>query len=351
MTSTPNSTSSRSSGKSRTPNEGVLVLPAHAELQELSHEERSSLLCDTHTHIFSTWRAYKEKYPEGQHGSIRSFVQATLQSDEGNRLAKAVDVWCESPPVSNWREIVDDLSGLEVEDGGLSYHFVVGCHPDVAGNYTDEIEKQYVEAHRHPRCVGWGEIGLDYYNQPASEKQKEVLRRQLRLAVQSGEDKAITIHTRKADEDILPILKEELPVDQRLHIHCFTDSPDLADAILAHFPNAFIGITGVISYASNENTPEVVRRLGSRCTPDSPSGLRILLETDAPYLAPANLPSKQIGMTSKQRYPFCHGGVLPWTAEFIAGVLNEGKGAEDRRWTTIDVLRQARENARACYRI
>lgn len=131
----------------------------------------------------------------------------------------------------------------------------------------------------------------------------------------------------------------------------FTDSPDLADAILDHFPNAFIGITGVISYASNENTPEVVRRLGRKCSPREPAGLRILLETDAPYLAPANLPSKQIGMTSKQRYPFCHGGVLPWTAEFVASVLNEGKTDDDTQWTTVDVLRQARENARACYRI
>lgn len=57
MTSTPNSTSSRSSGKSRTPHEGVLVLPAHAELQELSSQERTSLLCDTHTHVLSTWRS------------------------------------------------------------------------------------------------------------------------------------------------------------------------------------------------------------------------------------------------------------------------------------------------------
>lgn len=167
-------------------------------------------------------------------------MQATLQADEGNRIAKVVDVWCESPPVANWRDIVDDLAKLEEQDGGFSYHFVIGCHPDVAGDYTDEIEQQYIEAHRHPRCVGWGEIGLDYYNQPANEKQKEVLRRQLRLAVKSGADKAvrvpgftsnvksahedicgrqITIHTRKADEDILPILKEELPQDQRLHIH------------------------------------------------------------------------------------------------------------------------------------
>lgn len=211
MTSTPTSTSSRSS-KSRTPHEGVLVLPAHAELQELSEKERTSLLCDTHTHVLSTWHSCpspfsflvyrsrtdsllpdKEKYPEGQYESIRSFVQATLQADEGNRIAKVVDVWCESPPVANWRDIVDDLAKLEQQDGGFSYHFVIGCHPDVAGDYTDEIEQQYIEAHRHPRCVGWGEIGLDYYNQPANEKQKEVLRRQLRLAVKSGADKAVRL--------------------------------------------------------------------------------------------------------------------------------------------------------------
>jgi TatD DNase family protein len=56
-------------------------------------------------------------------------------------------------------------------------------------------------------------------------------------------------------------------------------------------------------------------------------------------------------MTSKQRYPFCHGGVLPWTAEFVAKVLNEGKEEGDKLWTTVDVLRQARENAKKCYGI
>lgn len=62
MTSTPNSISSRSSGKSRTPHEGVLVLPAHAELQDLSEQERTSLLCDTHTHVLSTWHSCRSLF-------------------------------------------------------------------------------------------------------------------------------------------------------------------------------------------------------------------------------------------------------------------------------------------------
>ena len=67
-----------------------------------------------------------------------------------------------------------------------------------------------LEALRHPRCVGYGEIGLDYhYNFSPPEIQREVLIRQLRIAVQFG--KPLTIHTREADGDIERILKQEVP--------------------------------------------------------------------------------------------------------------------------------------------
>lgn len=88
-----------------------------------------------------------------------------------------------------------------------------------------------------------------------------MLRRQLKAALQSGQDKAITIHTREADEDIYKILTEELPREQRFHVHCFTDSPELAHKLLSHFENCFIGITGVVTYSSNENTSSALRSL------------------------------------------------------------------------------------------
>ncbi|GJN87440.1 hypothetical protein Rhopal_000389-T1 [Rhodotorula paludigena] len=326
----------------RTPHEHVLVLPVHHQLEGIDTVE----VVDTHTHVHSTFQAYKEKYPERTHATIRDYVQATLRSQSAQQVAAVVDVYCEGSDMVHFPDTVAALSDLD----GLSYHFVAGAHPHEAKNYTDELERQFLDAHRHPRCVGWGEIGLDYhYDNSPRDIQQEVLRRQLRTAIKSDPRKAITIHTREADDDILRILTEELPREQRLHIHCFTDSPSLAASLLSHFPHLYIGITGVITYSSNLNTAQVVRDLGAACSPSSPAGLRILLESDAPYMPPGNMQAKQLGMTSKQRFPFAHSGVLPWTAEFVAGVLNEGKGEGDERWTTADVLRQARENARACY--
>jgi TatD DNase family protein len=75
------------------------------------------------------------------------------------------------------------------------------------------------------------------------------------------------------------------------------------------------------------------------------------METDAPYMVPTTLPAKELGMTSKQRFPFSTASVLPWSAQYVAQVLNEGKGDDDRKWTTVDVLRQARKNAALLYKI
>jgi TatD DNase family protein len=67
----------------------------------------------------------------------------------------------------------------------------------------------------HPRCVGWGEIGLDYhYDNSPRLIQQAVFERQLRIAVRLG--KAITIHTREAEEDTERILKAEVPQDHRV---------------------------------------------------------------------------------------------------------------------------------------
>ncbi|GAA5948268.1 hypothetical protein JCM10213_002214 [Rhodosporidiobolus nylandii] len=345
MATAPAKSSRQSKSSKSTPPESVLVLPQHAELKALAEGDQVELV-DTHTHVLSTFKAYKEKYPDGQHQNIKDFVKATLPN-----MHAIVDVWCEAPMDPDWKDVVDSLVELQKEDPrGLKYHFVVGAHPHEAKLYTPSLETSFLEAHAHPACRGWGECGLDYfYDNSPREIQQEVLRKQLKAALASGLDKAITIHTRQADEDIERILKEELPREKRIHIHCFTDSPTLAASLLDHFPNLFIGITGVVSFSSNVNTAQVIRDLGAKCSPDQPEGLRIVMETDAPFMVPTTLPTKELGMTSKQRFPFSTASVLPWSAEFVAKTLNEGKAEGERLWTTVDVLRQARENARKLY--
>jgi len=216
-----------------------------------------------------------------------------------------------------------------------------------------------LEALKHPRCVGYGEIGLDYhYNNSPPEVQRAVFIRQLRTAVRVG--KPLTIHTREADEDIERILKAEVPKNHPIHVHCFTDSVQLAANLLDYFPNLYIGVTGVITYSTNLNTSAVMRHLVSAGDDPPPAAtstgtgtgatrpsraLRILLETDAPYMVPANLTAQSLSLKSGQKLPVSHSGMIPWTAEFVANVV----GGEPEGWDANRVLEVSRANAKAVY--
>ncbi|GAB1518074.1 hypothetical protein RhiTH_001133 [Rhizoctonia solani] len=338
---------------------------------------------DTHTHLHSTFEAYRKEYPEGRYTTIPEFVKgyytrATEQSESIHIPVKSlVDVWCEAPILKQWRTLAD--SALTPESraekwGDIEYHFVMGVHPHEAQYYNDEVEAELLEAMKHPRNVGLGEIGLDYhYNNSPQDVQKEVLVRQIKHAINLG--KPLTIHTREADDDIWDILSNNVPKDWKvIHIHCFTDSPVLAKKLLDHFPNLYIGITGVITYSTNENTAAVVRMLATSAPVDpSRSPLRILLETDAPYMVPANLTKHQqqtMGLKSNARMPLCHAGMIPWTAEFVASAANQGvvdqvvkevenggvkevegasEASDKKVWTAAEVMKIARENAKHVY--
>ncbi|EDR07051.1 uncharacterized protein LACBIDRAFT_328338 [Laccaria bicolor S238N-H82] len=163
---------------------------------------------------------------------------------EGRNVEAIVDVWCDAPVQKSWKTFAD--SALTPEDrqsrwGGIEYWFALGVHPHDAKHYTDAVEKDILEAMTHPRCVALGEIGLDYhYDNSPRDVQRNVFRRQLKHAVRLG--KPLVIHTREAEEDTEKILKE-VPKDYKIHVHCFSDSPEFAARLLAHFPNLYIGIT------------------------------------------------------------------------------------------------------------
>ncbi|EKM61802.1 uncharacterized protein PHACADRAFT_248680 [Phanerochaete carnosa HHB-10118-sp] len=331
--------------KNTTPGEEHLLLPVHPSRTERPEAEHEPTV-DTHTHLLSTFSAYQATYKPGNHQTIWEFVRGMYR---GRRVEAIVDVWCEAPVVKQWKELADSALAIERREkdwGGMEYWFVIGVHPHEAKSYNDVVERDIIEAMRHPRCVGWGEIGLDYhYDNSPREIQQEVFARQLRHAVKLG--KPLTIHTREAEEDTERILKAEVPKDHKIHIHCYTDSPEWAARMLEHFPNLFIGITGVITYSSNLNTSAVIRQMvSSSGESQSSSTLRIVLETDAPFMVPGNIYAALPEIKGK-RLPLCHTAMLPWTAEFVAGVANEAGGS----WDVESVMKVARENARKVYGI
>lgn len=101
---------------------------------------------------------------------------------------------------------------------------------------------------------------------------------------------------------------------------------------------------GVITYSSNLNTANVIRQLAAQGTDKS---LRIVLETDAPFMTPSNVYGSLKDM--KGKLPLSHSAMIPWTADFVAGVANEVAGAG--AWDADRVLRESRENARTMYRV
>jgi len=134
-----------------------------------------------------------------------------------------------------------------------------------------------LEAARSPRCVAWGELGLDrHYDDPPFLLQKQLLEEHLALIEeQKGDVRPIIVHCRLAVDDLLPIFTNSILNPERFVFHCFTETPAQAEKILDF--GAMISFTGVVTFP---NAPQVAD--AARLVPPD----RILVETDAPYLSP-----------------------------------------------------------------
>lgn len=152
----------------------------------------------------------------------------------------------------------------------------VGVHPHDAKLFDDAAERHLLDlARQSTRVIAWGEIGLDYhYEHSPRDVQREVFRRQLRLARE--QNLPVVIHSREADDDTITILREVLTGYQRGGVlHCFGGSLAMAqDAIELGF---FISFAGNLTFKKAEDLREVARQLPLD---------RLLIETDCPYLTP-----------------------------------------------------------------
>ncbi|XP_069907213.1 putative deoxyribonuclease TATDN2 isoform X3 [Oryctolagus cuniculus] len=181
-----------------------------------------------------------------------------------------------------------------------------GCHPHFARYYSESQERNLLHALRHPKAVAFGEMGLDYSYKcttPVPEQHK-VFERQLQLAVALR--KPLVIHCREADEDLLDVMKRFVPSDYRIHRHCFTGSYPVIEPLLKHFPNMSVGFTAVLTYSSAWEAREALRQIPLD---------RIIVETDAPYFLPRQVP--------KSLCQYAHPGLALHTVREIARVKEE----------------------------
>ena len=164
---------------------------------------------------------------------------------------------------------------VEIAERFDSVFFTVGTHPHEAARQAASDFSAMRRYASHPKCVGIGEAGLDYhYNYAPPEVAKRVFRGQISLARELG--LPLVIHTREADDDTAAILKDEMgqgPFSALLH--CFTSSRALAETGLEL--GLSISFSGVVTFKNSGELRAIAR--------DAPLE-KILVETDAPYLAP-----------------------------------------------------------------
>ena len=175
----------------------------------------------------------------------------------------------------------------------------VGIHPHNAGEGALPTPEQIAAEADHPRIIGIGESGLDYfYDKAPRDAQAENFRRHIRAARIAG--LPLVIHARQADDDILAILREERaaggPFDFLLH--CFSSGRALAEQAVEM--GGYVSFSGILTFPKSQEFREIAR--------DLPAD-RLLVETDAPYLAPVPFRGKR-----------CEPAMVAQTARVLAEV-------------------------------
>ncbi len=157
---------------------------------------------------------------------------------------------------------------------GLGFSASAGVHPHEARLATEAVFDELRALAREGRIVAIGEAGLDFhYDHSPRDVQREVFRRQVRLAREVG--LPLIVHTREADEETAAILEEEGARETGGVIHCFTGGVELARRALAL--GFSISLSGIVAFPR----AQVIQQVAKEVPRD-----RLLVETDAPFLAP-----------------------------------------------------------------
>ena len=177
----------------------------------------------------------------------------------------------------------------------------IGIHPHEADQHADLGEGALLEAAAHPRVIGIGESGLDYYYDKSDRAvQRDLFRTHIAVSRQTG--LPLIVHTRDAEDDTVAILADEMGKGAfPALIHCFTASADFGRKVLEL--GLTISLSGIVTFKNARELQDFA--------PEIPAD-RLLVETDSPFLAPVPYRGKP-----------CEPAYVRSTAEFVAGLRGE----------------------------
>lgn len=217
---------------------------------------------------------------------------AVLERARAAGVAKMLNI---STRASEWDDVI------AVAERESDVFASVGIHPHDADTHADVETATLVERTRHPRVVGIGESGLDfYYDRSDRDRQRSSFRAHIAAARETG--LPIIVHTREAEEDTHAILSEEVGKGSFSGvIHCFTASADFARKALDL--GLYISISGIVTFKNARDLQETAAWIPAD---------RLLIETDSPFLAPV-----------PHRGRPCEPAFVADTARFLADLRGE----------------------------
>lgn len=212
-----------------------------------------NMIFDTHTHL---------NVPQ-----FAEDLDATIQRAFDQQVSRMAVVGFDEPTIEK---------SLELSQNYPEIYSIIGWHPTEAGSYNRQVEdrlQKQVDQYRE-RVVAWGEIGLDYYwMEDDKETQGKVFRRQIAMAKEMG--LPVSIHTRDALEDTYRILKEEKIHEIGGIMHSFSGDAEWMKRFLDL--GMHISFSGVVTFKKAIDVQEAAQAVPEEF---------LLVETDAPYLAP-----------------------------------------------------------------
>ena len=217
----------------------------------MSKGQHDNKMIDTHAHV------HDKKFNDD-----RADVFARAR-DKG--ISQIINVGC---------DIADSERALKV---AREYDCLAsaGIHPHEAIDAPDDISAALAPFLEDKRIVAIGETGLDYYyDHSPRDVQREVLRKQVRIARER--DFPVIFHHRDAYDDFVAILREEFAPGMRGVVHCFTGDAQQAQCYVDEF-GLLLGIGGVVTFKTAEQVRDAVKAVGISA---------LVMETDCPYLAP-----------------------------------------------------------------
>lgn len=248
---------------------------------------KTSHLTDTHCHL------YLDHYQNNLQETLQRAVEQNVR-----------EIWL---PAINWTSL-EQMESLSHPD--IRFYKMAGIHPcDVNSNWPLDENRLYDKA-SESRYVALGETGLDYYwSRDHVKEQKQSLRVHCRIARATG--KPVVLHNRESTTDLLDLIEQEQDGTLTGVWHCFTGT--LEEGRRALDLGLYLGIGGVLTF-KNSQVDTVVPHLPAD---------RLLLETDAPYLAPAPKRGEQNEPSYVHYTARCLAGLIGISLEELAEMTTE----------------------------